>query len=254
MSLPLRLVRPNMIRNRFVLCELKAKTVEGRALPFASQAATTDWPKAMSRAWLPASRSPFRSCSRCHRTTFMWIATSNIPTRMNAIRPSTVLETGADGDCGEGLSGFINLFQLQRCDRVHHPLAQTRVNIPTGSGKISICEVNRMTDNNRNADKAKATATARQSIVSAKDPHRHNRGARLGNDQADTGLPRLKTSVGRARSFRKDERAVPVPHDLDQSLQRAAVDSFLVNRDHIQLRQNPAKHRRIFNKEVRRIR
>src|SRR5207245_9652271 len=55
----------------------------------------------------------------------------------------------------------------------------------------------------------------------------------------------LQVPVGRARTFWKDQNAVPGLQGANQRLDRAAIDPFLVHRDHVELWQNPAQPRHV---------
>ena len=58
----------------------------------------------------------------------------------------------------------------------------------------------------------------------------------------DAGLGRLQVAVERARALGKNERALVRAQDADERFERAAIAAFLVDRNNIQFRQQPAEH------------
>src|SRR5262249_16826396 len=79
----------------------------------------------------------------------------------------------------------------------------------------------------------------------AKDPHRHDRCKCFCNHETQSGLCWLQLSVQRTRAFRENQYPIPRLENTNQSLDGAAIHAFLINRDHIQLWQKPAKQRHV---------
>src|SRR5439155_23902523 len=90
------------------------------------------------------------------------------------------------------------------------------------------------------------TATAPwQGFVRSKNSHRDNRRECFCNHQAQSGLGRLQVTVESARAFWENQHGVTGVQNANDGLNRAAIDAFLINWDHIQLWQWPAEGRRV---------
>ena len=77
----------------------------------------------------------------------------------------------------------------------------------------------------------------------AENSHRHDRRESFRDDKPDAGLGRLQISVERPRALGKNKRAMIRSQDADDRLERAAIAAFLVDRNDVQLGQQPAEHR-----------
>ena len=87
--------------------------------------------------------------------------------------------------------------------------------------------------------------------MGAEDPHRYNRGERLCNYEPQPRLGGLQAAVEGPRAFRKNQRCISGLEDANKGLQGAAVDPLLINWDHIQLRQKPAKQGHVHQRSPR---
>src|SRR5262245_20804537 len=81
--------------------------------------------------------------------------------------------------------------------------------------------------------------------MGAKDPHGHDRRECFCNHKTQPRLDWLQVTVERARALWKQQHGVSRLQDPNHSLDGAAIDAFLIDRDHIQLWQNPAQQRQI---------
>src|SRR2546423_9320980 len=135
--------------------------------------------------------------------------------------------------------------QLQCGDRVHHSLAQPRIQILPLAFKIDIGKVNRLADDDRYFPGKPQFAVNWPDVVGAKNPHRNYWRTRFCDHQTETGLSRLEGVVRRAGPFRKDQRAFTSPQNPNQRFQSAAIPALKINGDHVEFWQNPAEHRNI---------
>src|SRR4030095_10991253 len=63
------------------------------------------------------------------------------------------------------------------------------------------------------------------------------------DDKPDAVLGRLKIAIERARALGKNERALVCPQKANERLESAAIAAFLVDRNYVQFRQQPAEQR-----------
>ena len=77
----------------------------------------------------------------------------------------------------------------------------------------------------------------------AENPHRHDWSERLRNQETDSGQGRLQIAIQCACAFRKNQCPVPGLQDSNQRFERAAINCFLIDRNDIEFRQEPAQQR-----------
>ena len=131
--------------------------------------------------------------------------------------------------------------ERKRRDRVHHALTQTQVKLFAARLKIGRGKMNWFADDNRNASKTKPILPDRPRFVRPENSHWNDRGQRLRDDEAHAGQRRLQIAVDGAAAFGKNQRPLTRFQDANQGLERNAIFPFLIDRDHIQLRQKPAE-------------
>ena len=69
----------------------------------------------------------------------------------------------------------------------------------------------------------------RPRFICTENPHRHDRGERFCDQEADTRQALMKMTIGGARTLREYERAIARLDDLDQCFKRAPIDRFLID-------------------------
>ena len=127
---------------------------------------------------------------------------------------------------------------MQGGNRVHDALAASRINI-LFRAEIGFTETNWLANHDRNWSKQSDSATDGPGVECPEDPQRDHGCQGFGDDQANSGLRRLQISIRRTGAFGKNERAIALSNKSNQNLERAPIDSFLINRDHVDLRQQP---------------
>src|SRR5438105_6712390 len=121
---------------------------------------------------------------------------------------------------------------MQLTDRIHHALAQLRINIFSRVFYVRGREMNRLPDDDRYFMPMNFAAN-RPRFIGTENPHRHNRGERFCDQEAETRQARMKMTIRRARTFREYERALARLDDLDQCFERAPIDRFLIDWDDV---------------------
>lgn len=79
----------------------------------------------------------------------------------------------------------------------------------------------------------------------AEDSHRNDRRESFCDDKPDPGLGWLEISIERPRALGKNKRAMIGSQDTDDRLERAAIPTVLVDRNDVELGQEPAEHREV---------
>ena len=113
------------------------------------------------------------------------------------------------------------------------------VTIFAASFEIGFGENNWFADDNCDPTSQTNFAADRPSLECAEDAHRHNWGARFGDDQSHSRQRRLQSSVRGSSSFGKNERAIPCFDHTDQCFHGAAVDRFQIDGNDVELGQKP---------------
>src|SRR4029453_1991466 len=116
-----------------------------------------------------------------------------------------------------------------------YALALSLVNVPRWRFDVGDRKNNRFSNHDRDWHKAQTTAATRQGFAGAKDSHRHDRSERFCDHKPQSRLCRLQITIERPRAFRENQRCVSRLENTNQGFKRAAVDSFLINWDYIQL-------------------
>ena len=149
------------------------------------------------------------------------------------------------GDSTRFFSQTGKQLQTQRGDGVHHALAKARVDLAAAAFEVGRGEMKGLADDDGDRTKAQPATAPGQSLVRAENAHRHDGRERFRDDKPNAVLRRLKIAVERARALGKNERALVCAQNADERLESAAIAAFLIDRNDVQLRQQPAEHRDI---------
>ena len=116
--------------------------------------------------------------------------------------------------------------------------------------------MNRFADDNRDGSKTKPGLSNGPRLVRAENPDRDDRRERLRDDETHAGQRRLEIAIDSAAAFGKHQRPLARFQNANQRLERDTIFSFLIHRDDIQLRQEPAEdgslQQRFFREEKNR--
>src|SRR5260370_41858490 len=101
------------------------------------------------------------------------------------------------------------LIQRQRADRVHNALTKSSVEILARRVEVGRCKKDRLSNDNGDWHEVQTAAATRQSFVSAKNPHWHDRSECFCNHESQPRLSGLQIAVERPCAFRKNQGCVP---------------------------------------------
>lgn len=137
-------------------------------------------------------------------------------------------------------------FQPERCDGIHHALAQSLVKVLARRFQVLLGEIDRFAYHDGDASRPRPFFMDRPRLVRAENSYRHHRRERFRDDQAQPRLRRLQFPVWRALALGKHQRPLARPENSDQRLERRAIFSTLgIDRDDVQLWQEPSEKRPI---------
>src|ERR1051326_5585061 len=122
-----------------------------------------------------------------------------------------------------------SLVQMKGGDRVHHPLAQARIEIAFVALQVGLGKIDRITDHNRDPAETELAAAPRERAMRSEDAHRNDRRERFGDQETDSWLRWKEIAIQGPRPFGENERAMFFANNADQCLKRTAIASFLVN-------------------------
>lgn len=124
-------------------------------------------------------------------------------------------------------------------------MAEAEIDVAVAALQISLCKPKRLAHHDRDRMKTQSSSATWQGFMRAKDAHGYNGGVRFRNDESEPGLRRLQVAVERAGAFGKNQHAMIVAQNANESLERAAISAFLINRNDIEPRQKPTENRKI---------